>query len=78
MKEGFGNWMFSKWYYWAISILWGLWSGSEELKAHLFGRLIGIIISSFLITTLIFLGIYKIRDFIKRQVKKELNNSNLN
>ena len=72
MAVRFFKWIITKWYFWVISIAWGIWSGFEELEARYFSSFLGTLIATFLIVGFIFWIIYMIKKSISKQVKKEL------
>lgn len=71
-QKGFFKWISERWYYWVISIVWGILSGYEELRAHYFSEFLGILIASFCIVTFIFLVIWLIKKAVIKEVQKEL------
>ncbi len=74
-KKGFFSWLFEKWYYWVISIAWGVLSGFEKLQSHYFSEFLGILLTAFLIVMFGFWITYIIKKSISKQVKKELENN---
>ena len=74
-KDNFPNffkWIFTKWYFWVIFILWGVWSGIEEIKAGYIPEFLGTLSASFIIVIIIFGIIYLINKSIHKRIKEEV------
>lgn len=69
---GFFRWMFSKWYYWLISIVWSLFAGYEELRNGYVSEFLGILTATFLLIAIFFGIAYFIKKTIATMVDKEI------
>ena len=56
----FFKWTYTKWYFWFIVILYSIWSGYESLVNGSIGEIIGVLIATIIISSVIFLLCYMI------------------
>jgi hypothetical protein len=75
-EETFFNWVFSKWHFWLLSVLWGLWS-AESTAINIL-EFIWIVVFWIGLITFIYFIIFSIRksmyNQVKRALKEELKN----
>jgi len=53
-ETGFFRWIFGKWYYWLISVVWSLFAGYEELRNGYVSEFLGILTATFLLIAIFF------------------------
>ncbi len=78
MEDNFPNffkWTFTKWYFWVIFFVWGLWAGSEELRAYYITEFLVTLFISFVLVLIIFLIPYSIKRFICKKVQEEVKSN---
>lgn len=73
METSFFKWVFTRWYFYVVFILWGVWSGLEELRAAYIVEFLATLVTSFGLTLVIFLIVFSIKKFISKKVKEEVN-----
>lgn len=71
-KHNFFSWVSRKPLFWIVSIIWGLWSGSEELSRGSWAGFLGVLFISFVFVGSVFLVMFCIKNYIDKQVDKKI------
>ncbi len=71
-NEGFWKWLVKKSYFWIIALVWGFWSGLEDIRARSFSAFFGTLAASFFIVIIVFGIIYMIQNSMHRKIEKEV------
>ncbi len=51
----FVDWVYNKWYFWLLVVLYSLWAGAEEIVNGHIMEFIGILVASIFILSILFL-----------------------
>ena len=71
-KKGFFKWLFSKWHYWVLSVVWGFLSSWQSIFLGFYEEVFGTIIGTLIITGLIYLIIFSIRNSMRKKIEAEI------